>query len=154
MSATTTDSATLTLLREAFEGPAESSTYFIDNDPRAGFFAVLDTLSAAEASKPMRPGGPTVAGHAHHAGFHLDMSSAWLRGDRAPRDWNESWSVKSVDEKNWAALRRKLRDQYAELLRAIEAEPSANGVELATTVGAIAHAAYHLGAIRQSISAR
>jgi len=154
MSATTTDSATATLLRETFEGPAGPSTYFIDNDPKAGFFAVLDTLSAAEASRPMRPGGPTVAGHAHHAGFHLDMSSAWLSGDRAPRDWNESWSVKSVDEKSWAALRRKLRDQYADLLHAIEAEPSANGVELATTVAAIAHAAYHLGAIRQSISAR
>src|SRR5262245_4332328 len=109
MSATTTDSPTPPLLPEPFGGAPGPSTYFIDNDPKAGFFAVLDTLSAVEASRPMRPGGPTVAGHAHHAGFHLDMSSAWLRGDRAPRDWNESWSVKTVDEQNWAALRRKLR---------------------------------------------
>jgi hypothetical protein len=151
---TTIDSATATLLREAFEGPAGPSTYFIDNDKGSGFFAVLDALSAAEASRPMRPGGPTVAGHAHHAGFHLDMSSAWLRGDREPRDWDVSWQVKTVDESAWAALRRRLRQQYAALLDAIEKEPSANGVELATTIGAIAHAAYHLGAVRQSISAR
>jgi DinB superfamily len=151
---TTIDSATATLLREAFEGPAGPSTYFIDNDKKAGFFAVLDALSAAEASRPMRPGGPTVAGHAHHAGFHLDMSSAWLRGDREPRDWDVSWQVKTVDEPAWAALRRRLRQQYASLRDAIEKEPSANGVELATTIGAIAHAAYHLGAVRQSISAR
>jgi hypothetical protein len=153
MSATTTDSATTTLLRETFEGPAGPSTYFIDNDRRAGFFAVLDALSAAEASRPMRPGGPTVAGHAHHAGFHLDVSSAWLRGDRESRDWDASWQVRTVDEPAWAALRRRLRQQYAGLLGAIEKEPSANGVDLATTVGAIAHAAYHLGAIRQSIAA-
>src|SRR4029453_2577693 len=151
---TTIDSATATLLREAFEGPAGPSTYFIDNDKKSGFFAVLDALSAAEASRPMRPGGPTVAGHAHHAGFHLDMSSAWLRGDREPRDWDVSWQVKTVDEAAWAAPRRRLRQQYAALLDAIEKEPSANGVELATTLGAIAHAAYHLGAVRQSISAR
>ena len=123
MSATTTDSATTTLLRETFEGPAGPSTYFIDNDKKAGFFAVLDTLSAAEASRPMRPGGPTVAGHAHHAGFHLDMSSAWLRGDRESRDWDLSWQVKTVDEPAWAALRRRLRQQYASLLEAIEKEP-------------------------------
>src|SRR5262245_59884334 len=94
---TTTESATTTLLRETFEGSNGPSTYFIDSDKKSGFFAVLDALSAAEASRPMRPGGSTVAGHAHHAGFHLDMSSAWMRGDREPRDWNESWSVKSVD---------------------------------------------------------
>jgi len=151
---TTTESATTTLLRETFEGSNGPSTYFIDSDKKSGFFAVLDALSAAEASRPMRPGGPTVAGHAHHAGFHLDMSSAWMRGDREPRDWNESWSVKSVDEPAWAALRRNLRKQYASLLEAIEKEPSANGIELATTIGAIAHAAYHLGAIRQSIASR
>ncbi len=151
---TTIDSATSTLLHETFEGPAGPSTYFIDNDKKAGFFAVLDALSAAEASRPMRPGGPTVAGHAHHAGFHLDMSSAWLRGDREPRDWDVSWQVKTVDEPAWAALRRRLRQQYASFLDAIEKEPSANGVELATTIGAITHAAYHLGAIRQSIASR
>jgi hypothetical protein len=58
-----------------------------------------------------------------------------------------------VDEPAWAALRRNFRKQYASLLKAIEKEPSANGVELSTTIGAIAHAAYHLGAVRQSISA-
>src|SRR5262245_59151236 len=151
---TTIDLATATLLRETFEGPTGPTTYFIDNDKKAGFFAVLNALSAAEASRPMRPGGPTVAGHAHHAGFHLDMSSAWLRGDREPRDWNESWSVKTVDEPAWAALRRRLREQYAALLDAIEKEPSANGVELTTTIAAIAHAAYHLGSIRQSLASR
>ena len=112
------------------------------------------TRSRSDRRPPWGGGRPTVAGHAHHAGFHLDMSSAWLRGDRESRDWDASWQVKTVDEPAWAALRRRLRQQYAGLLDAIEKEPAANGVELATTVGAIAHAAYHLGAIRQSIASR
>jgi hypothetical protein len=146
------ESATVTLLRETFEGPTGPSTYFIDNDPKAGFFSVLDALSAAEASRPTRPGGPTIAGHAFHAGFHLETSSAWLRGDHDPRDWAKSWEVGKVDETAWAGIRQELRHQYAELLRTVETEPAANGVELASTIGAIAHAAYHLGAVRQAIA--
>lgn len=149
----TTESASVILLRETFEGPSGPSTYFIDNDPKAGWLPALDALTAAEASRPTRPGGATIAGHAFHAGFHLEVTSAWLRGDREPRDWAASWEVEMVDEAAWAALRRELRRRYDALLDAVEKEPSANGEELATTIGAIAHAAYHLGAIRQAIAA-
>ena len=94
---TPTIHATLTLLRETFEGPSGSSTYYIDNDPSAGFLATLGGLSAAAASKPFGKGAATIAGHAHHAAFHLETSSAWLRGDREPRDWSRSWSVSAVN---------------------------------------------------------
>ncbi|MGH9365250.1 MAG: hypothetical protein ACRD1B_08315 [Thermoanaerobaculia bacterium] len=42
--------AILTLLKEAFEGPAGRSTYFIDNDPKAGFLAAIEALTPAEGS--------------------------------------------------------------------------------------------------------
>jgi hypothetical protein len=144
--------ASLTLLRETFEGASGPSTYYIDNDPSAGFLATLGGLSAAEASKPFGRGGASIAGHAHHAGFHLEVSGAWLRGDRAPRDWSKSWSVKSVDEPAWAALREMLRDRFEELERAIETAAPSDDEALAMTIAAIAHAAYHLGAIRQRIA--
>jgi hypothetical protein len=145
--------ASLALLRETFEGPGGPSTYYIDNDPKAGLFATFDALSAPDASRPFGRGGASIAGHAFHVGFHLEVSSAWLRGDREPRDWSRSWTVTGVDDPGWADLQSRLRRQFEDLVRAIETVPAASGDELATTIGAIAHAAYHLGAIRQRIAA-
>jgi|KBSSwiStaDraftv2_1062776.scaffolds.fasta_scaffold692160_2 hypothetical protein len=145
--------STLTLLRETFEGAQGASTYYVDNAPGSGFFGTLERLDAGTASKPISRSGATIAGHVHHAGFHLDMTSAWIRGDRADRDWSESWSVKAVDEAEWRRLRETLHRQYEELVRAVESEPAAIGEALPTTMGAIAHAAYHLGAVRLAIAA-
>jgi len=145
--------STLTLLKETFEGAQGPSTYYLDSTPGAGFLGTLEGVDADRASLPISRSGATIAGHAHHAGFHLDMTSAWIRGDRAGRDWNQSWAVRSVDEREWRRLRDRLRRQYDELLRAIEAEPSAIGESLPTTLAAIAHAAYHLGAIRHALAA-
>jgi hypothetical protein len=144
--------AVLTLLKETFEGPSGPSTYFIDNDPKAGLFGALDALSPSEASRSPRPGAPSIAGIAHHLAFHVEMSSAWLKGDRADRDWTKSWSVREVDAKEWDELRRNVRREYETLVRAIRDEPSARGEALPTVVAAVAHAAYHLGAIRQRLA--
>ncbi len=143
--------ASITLLKETFEGPNGPSTSFIDNGPSAGFFATLDALGAEDASRPFGDKGATIAGHAFHAGFHLETSSAWLRSDREPRDWDRSWTVRAVDERGWSDLRRSLRRQFEDLLRAIASEPPEDAEAVASTLGAIAHAAYHLGAIRQRL---
>ena len=145
--------ASRAILRETFEGPAGPSTYYIDNDPKGGLFATLDGLSAAEASRPSGRGGATIAGHAFHVGFHVEVSAAELSGDKEPRDWRRSWAVTAVDEAGWTDLRSRLRRQYEDLVRAIEAAPSESRDALATAIGAVAHAAYHLGAIRQRIAA-
>jgi hypothetical protein len=145
--------ALTTLLRETFEGPSGPSTYYIDNDPRAGLLPAIDALTPSEASAAASPGAPSIAGHVHHIAFHVEMSSAWFRGDQADRDWAESWTVREVDAKEWDRVRRHVRARYEDLIRAIEAEPSARAEALATSIGAVAHAAYHLGAIRQRIAA-
>jgi hypothetical protein len=144
--------AALILLRETFEGPSGPSTYFVDNNPKAGLFATIEGLNAEEVSQPFGGSGASIAGHVHHVGFHLDMSSAWLRGDREPRDWSQSWTITTLDEPRWAALRSRLRHQFEDLVRAIESEPTTHDEDLATVIGAIAHAAYHLGAIRQRLA--
>ncbi len=141
-----------TLLRETFEGPTGPSTYYIDNDPKAGLLAALDGLTPQEASAAPAAGGPTIAGHAHHVAFHLEMSSAWVRGDHADRDWKQSWKVREVDAKAWERVRRDVRAKYQDLVRSIDERPNAQSEDLATSIGAVAHAAYHLGAIRQRIA--
>ena len=71
--------STLTLLRETFEGAQGSSTYYVDNAPGGGFFGTIEKLDAARASRPISKSGATIAGHVHHAGFHLDMTTGWIR---------------------------------------------------------------------------
>ena len=75
-----------------------------------------------------------------------------IRGDRTRNDWQESWSVRAVDEAGWARMREQMREKYENLRRVIEAQ-GASGVEaLGGAVGAVAHMAYHLGAIRQKVA--
>ena len=144
--------ASIVLLREAFEGPSGPSTYFIDSDRKSGLFATLDGLTAKEASQPLGRGGASIAGHAFHVGFHLDASAAWIRGHREPRDWRRSWSVVAVSDAEWLDLKDRLSVRLQDFIRAVETVPL-EVEELSTVLGAIAHAAYHLGAIRQRLAA-
>lgn len=137
------------VLHEAFEGPPERWSYFTDNAPDAGWFGTLDGITAAEASRVVA--GTTIAAHVHHATFALDASTAWIRREWTPRNWRESWRVQAVAEPQWQALVAELRARYDTLARAIESHAGATVEGFGGAVGAIAHAAYHLGAIRQKL---
>jgi hypothetical protein len=58
-----------------------------------------------------------------------------------------------VNDVGWERVRRDLRRSYRDLARVIAEEPAATSESLETSIGAIAHAAYHLGAIQQRIAA-
>jgi hypothetical protein len=142
--------AVMPILAEAYAGPADPrSTHFLNNEPDCGVFGTLDRQSADEASTRPAPGRPTVAAHAEHLRFSLDVSTRWLRGDHAKADWPSSWAVQTVDEAEWLHLRERLRDEYAQFLELIDARPEMDEELLAGIVGTVAHAAYHLGALRQ-----
>ncbi|MGH9399562.1 MAG: hypothetical protein ACRD00_04280 [Thermoanaerobaculia bacterium] len=139
------------VLAEALDGPKQSWSYFTDQGAEAGLFGTLARLSAADASRVW--GGTTIAAHAHHIQFGLAASAAWIAGDRTSRDWQESWSVSTVDDAAWKRLREQLRGAYDDLRRAIESHASSGVEAMGGAVGAVAHAAYHLGAIRQKVVA-
>jgi hypothetical protein len=134
------------VLRESFEG-SQGGGYFTDQGPEAGLLGTLDRLSAAEASRLV--GGTSVAAHAQHVAFGLAVSTAWPKGDPTLQDWEQSWAVRTVDKAGWSALREKLRAGHQELRQAIESHGCARAETFGGAVGAIAHVAYHLGAIRQ-----
>ena len=140
------------VLREAFEGPQAEWTYFIDNRPGSGALGTVEGLTAEAASRPSGDGQTTIASHVHHLCFSLAASSAWIRGERPELDWKESWRVRTVSAAEWQVLRQRLRREYEELLRAVEDKATSGEEAFGGAVGVIAHAAYHLGAIRQKVA--
>jgi hypothetical protein len=140
------------LLQEAYEGPPDpQSTWFVNNDPDGGVLGTVRHLTAAQAW--FKPDGlaHSVAEHVAHILFSLNhVSKCAACGDRIEADWNSSWDVGPVDEAHWQLLQRQLRESHLRMRMWVHADESfASKESIALLVGAIAHTAYHLGAIRQ-----
>lgn len=140
------------VLREAFEGPPGPWSYFTDKDSQAGLFGTIDRLSAAEASRKIGSSATTIAGHVQHLLSSLAISIRWIRGELVARDRDQGWTAGELDEAEWSALRASLRREYASLLTAVQSQGTWTEDTIGGAVGAIAHVAYHLGAIRQRLA--
>ena len=139
-------------LDEATHGPADRKfTWFNSNEPDSGIAGVMKRLSAEQASLSPTPGGRTIAAHVAHATFHLVASAAWIKGDKSAADWDSSWEPATVDEAGWTRLRELLEEAHAAVVDAIRRKQDWDKPALGGAIGAIAHAAYHLGAIGQII---
>ena len=140
------------MLREAFEGPPGPWTYFTDTTPGTGVFATIGALTPEQASLPGGPGHTTIAAHVRHMISSLALSTKSLRGESASRDRSRSWTVSGVDAAAWAALQAELRSAYESLVVAVEMHAMWDEDGLGVALGAVAHTAYHLGAIRQRLA--
>lgn len=140
----------LTSFREAFEVPADAP-YTLFADKGAGLLQVLDGVSAADASRPV--GANTVAGQAAHAVIGLKAAAGWI-GTKSTDgiDWSNPYPATAVDEAGWAKLRAELRAAYAACGKVIGEKGAAGADELAGSIGATAHAAYHLGQVRKMLA--
>ena len=138
---------TVDLLRETYEGglPGQGTQYL---DHSSGIRSTLNGLTAEQASR--RPDGhPSIAAHARHMRFHLRVTSEWILGDHSKRDWNASFEPQTVNEEEWACLKKDLEASRRELTRVLESLTPERFAEEGAAAGAITHLAYHLGAIRQ-----
>lgn len=139
----------LALLKEAFEvSPDAPYTFFADKGQ--GLFQVLDGMSAADASRPV--GTNTVAGQTAHIILGLRAAAQWIPTKTHDIDWSNAYPVSTVDEAAWAKLRADLRAGYAEAAKVIGERAAAGADEFAGAVGAVAHAAYHLGQVRKMLA--
>jgi len=143
------------LLSEAFAGPSGKGSWFTDEDPDSGLLGTLESLSASEASFPLTPGdGASAASHASHLRYALSLANRAMKGENPYReaDWNGSWAIAVVDEKAWAALKKGLSEEF-ETLKTALSDPSvlSSDMRVYGMIGNIAHAAWHLGALRQGL---
>jgi len=139
------------LLREAFAGPPGPWTYFTDNRPGVGILSTIEELTAVEASVALEPGGATIAGHVHHVRASLAGSTELVIKKRASRDRTGTWTVSQVSDAEWKQQQTMLRAQYEISLQTIQSRMDWDEDGLGAAAGAVAHAAYHLGAIRQRL---
>jgi hypothetical protein len=134
------------LLREAFEGSPEGQpSAFLDRG--VGFFNTIGGLSAEEASIDVH--GTTAAAHTEHAKFYLDRICEFINGRTEAVNWEDSWLIETVDEKEWDALRATVRRSYESALMCLASTTEWDERTVGMSMGMIAHTAYHLGSIRQ-----
>ena len=136
-----------TLFGELVEGAAQES--YVLNRGDLGLLRSLDKLSAADASRAAT--GATIAAHVDHLRYGLSLMNRAVAGEDPwpDADWSTSWRITQVSEPEWKELRAKLRTEAQALLAAFGTPREVTTIELNGMVGAIAHLAYHLGAIRQ-----
>jgi hypothetical protein len=145
-------SALAALVRELVDGAGEKWCWVLNpSDP--GLLKSIERLSAADASAPAPGGGPSIAAHVDHLRYGLSLFNRWNRGEENPfaeATYAVSWRRTRVDEAGWAELRKGLEGEAHAWLQFVEA-PSRTFDQMALTgtIAAVAHLAYHLGAMRQ-----
>ena len=144
------------VLTEAVQGgtPGQGTSFLdgtkADGSGNHGLLATLAALTAPQASDPTAL-GVSVAAHAAHVAYHMEVVVLWENGERGPFDWKGSFGSGQVTPEEWTALQARVKVAYESLLHLPQdpAEPpedTAGGL-----AGAVAHLAYHLGAIRQLV---
>lgn len=106
---------------------------------RYGLLPTLARLSSEQASQDIH--GASIAGHARHAAFHMEVTLRWAAGERGPFDWQGSFLPAAVSTQQWQEVQGRLQAAYTALQQA-----ELSNSDLAAS---LAHAAYHLGAVRQ-----
>lgn len=128
-----------------------SSGGFVLNTGDLGLLRSLDGLSAAEASGCANDGA-TIAAHTQHVRYGLSLMNEWAAKGGNPfanARWDEAWTVKAVDELQWAEIRNGLKEEVRKWVEVLKTPRDASGVEYTGLLASIAHLAYHFGAIRQ-----
>ncbi|MBA3274338.1 MAG: hypothetical protein H0T72_00985 [Chloroflexia bacterium] len=140
--------AILEILDETFD-----THHGIFLDRGDSLFVTLATVSAAEASRPVSASCASIAAQVNHTTCYLDVLRTELETGQEIEniDWKEAWTIGPVNDEEWSALVRGLResaDATTDLLKGIEAweEDAAYGA-----VSIAVHTAYHLGEIRQAL---
>ncbi len=144
-----------TMLGEAIFGPEGSGSWFTDHGRESGFLGTIEKLDASEASRPVTPGDRiSVASHVGHLRYALGLALRAMRGENPYRDadWKGSWAADIVDEPTWRAMIDGLKSDAA-ALRDTVADPGVWSSEMRVhgMIGNVAHAAWHLGAVRQAL---
>ena len=143
------------MYRETFEGSVRPNwCWIVSGAPEASVFGTLAGIDAAAAYAEPAPGRKSIAAHAAHLKFTLELTFQRLQGENPPADWEGSFLTGPASPEAWAQLQQDLRTAYDKVLAHFNRQrdqPIAawQPIEVAGLVAMTGHNAYHLGAIRQ-----
>lgn len=140
-----------TLLREIFDG-ADPRGGWILNRGDPGFLAGLEAFTAEQASAKPIPGRSSLAGHVQHLRYAFELLNRWSRGEEnvfESADWEGSWRPQTVSGDEWRSLREGLASEAHAWMETARARREWDAVAVTGALSSAAHAAYHLGAVRQ-----
>ena len=140
------------LFREVFEGraPGSRGTWVIE-----GGESILESIRSVDCSRASKrvPGQrATIGAHVVHLTYYLSLFNAHCRGEERRPDWESSWLRQEFDLKQWREVVADAEREYAEAIscyrtgRVLTVEEGA-----AYALANLAHAEFHLGAIRALI---
>lgn len=151
--ATNLKKACLEIFRESFEGVAlgKSGTWYVQG--KEGIFDAIETATPEQASVLLPGARATIGAHANHLCYYLHLFNASCRGEREEGDWEGSWRVQNFDATTWADVINRTHHEFDEAFDWYQAQADqADDIDdkdmAAYTIANIAHAAFHLGAIR------
>lgn len=134
----------LDLFDETFENV---HGYYLDKG--TSLFEQLAHISSSNASASTKASDFTIAGHVKHVSFYIKTLIGYMNGEITGRtDWEKSWTVKSVNDEEWNALKDELAGSYSLVKETIgrftywKDEDDFSGI-----ISILVHTAYHLGAI-------
>jgi hypothetical protein len=130
-------------LRECFWGEGEDGGVFLESE-EPGLFSILDALNADDASKPTA--GTSIANHVHHLIFAMEVFIKRIAGntDAFHIDWATSWQERSLDEVEWAKMKKDLAKWWEKALPLVREHSEKRRL----TFGLLTHTVFHLGIIR------
>jgi hypothetical protein len=143
------------MYRETFEGAVKPDWCWIVSGPaEASVLGSLAGLSAEQAYAAPGPGRKSIAAHAAHLKYTLELTVKRLHGENPPADWANSFNVGEPSPAAWKQLQLDLSTAYDGVLaffnrrreQPISEWPPIHVAGLSAMIG---HNAYHLGAIRQ-----
>jgi len=141
--------AFLGILRELFE-PFEGRHDVLDAG--TSLFETLRDITPDEANIPVSGQSASLAAQVQHTAFYVDairqgLATNWTNS----ADWNASWQIEPVDAATWQALIDRLHAAYAWSGDFAADTSDWNEITIGVAFALVAHAAYHLGEIRQGI---
>jgi hypothetical protein len=136
-----------------FRAPEQESFLLNPGDP--GFVETVRALSAEQASKVPSRGRKPIVAHVNHVLYGLSLLNRAIAGDPsgyATADWSLAWKLESVTDEEWQQLVADLDREASAFQKSAGETRDWSEIMLTGSFGAVAHAAYHLGAVRQILN--
>ncbi|MEM7812656.1 MAG: hypothetical protein AAF532_14370 [Planctomycetota bacterium] len=142
------------ILDELVVGPPEEFS-FVLNPGDHGLVPLMRSLDADAATTPPGSDRCSIAQHAAHLAYALNLFERWAGGEENPfatADWDASWRIDVPDEGAWNAFVDRLEISARACAAAVRGPNRWDEISRAGAVGSVAHVSYHVGAIRQILA--